>query len=76
MKSSRWYLSAVIAALFVLHNDFWLWSDRDLVAGLPVGLTYHLVYTALTVAAMALLVRLAWPHHLEDEHRPDGGVHR
>ncbi len=55
--------------LLALHNDLWLWSDRSLLLGLPSGLTYHLVYVALTVLVMALLVSFAWPEELEEPDR-------
>jgi hypothetical protein len=35
---------------------------------LPVGLTYHVLYSIVVAALMWLLVRQAWPAHLED-HR-------
>ena len=57
----RILLYAALAILFGLHNDLWLWNDRSLVLGLPVGLTYHLLYCVATAALMALLVRHAWP---------------
>ena len=53
--------------LFLLHNDWWLWSDGRLVVGLPVGLVYHLVYCLVVVVVMALVVRFAWPRGLEEE---------
>mgnify|MGYP006969536404 CR=1 FL=1 len=66
-----WLRVVLPLALLAAHNDFWLWSDSGLAWGLPVGLTYHLLYTAVTVVAMALLVRFAWPDELEDDR--DGG---
>jgi HrpA-like RNA helicase len=38
---------------------------------LPPGLTYHLGYSVLAAITMALLVRFAWPSHLEDEASDD-----
>lgn len=66
MSRRRWLRGVVPLVLLALHNDLWLWSDDSLLWGLPVGLTYHLVYTAATVAAMALLVSFAWPGELDD----------
>ena len=57
----RILLYAVLVILFGLHNDFWLWNDSRLILGLPVGLTYHLLYCVATTALMALMVRHAWP---------------
>ena len=66
-KARRFVLAAGVLALYVLHQDFWLWrSARPLLFGfLPVGLAYHALYTIAVAAMMALLVHLAWPDHLE-----------
>ena len=60
---------AIVAVLYVLHQDFWLWREaRPLVFGvLPVGLFYHAVYTAATSLVLWVLVKLVWPSHLEVE---------
>ena len=62
---NRWICYGALAILFVLHNDWWLWDDARVVAGLPVGLTYHLLYALATAAVMLLIARRAWPSHLE-----------
>jgi hypothetical protein len=54
-------LYAALAALYLLHNDLWLWNDRRLVLGLPIGLAYHLGFCVAASAVLALLVVLAWP---------------
>ena len=64
-KRIRWTLYASIVVLFVLHNDFWFWYDPRIVFGLPVGLTYHVGYNVAAAVLMFLLVRFAWPSHLE-----------
>ena len=64
-KQIRWLLYAAIVALYVLHNDFWFWYDPRLVLGLPIGLTYHVGYNLAAAVLMFLLVRFAWPSHLE-----------
>lgn len=56
---------AGLPILFLLHNDFWLWDDPRRIAGLPVGLLYHVIYCAAASGLMALLVAFAWPAHLE-----------
>ena len=56
-----------LALLFVLHTDVWLWNDGRFVLGLPVGLTYHLLWTAAVVVVLWLAVRYAWPEELEAE---------
>ena len=54
-------LYAALAALYLLHNDLWLWNDRRLVLGLPIGLAYHLGFCVAASAVLTLLVVLAWP---------------
>jgi predicted exporter len=64
---NRWLFATVIVLLYALHQDFWLWrSARPLVFGfLPVGLAYHAAFTLVVAAFLAVLVRWAWPSHLE-----------
>ena len=47
-----------LVLLFVLHQDFWLWSDASIVLGLPVGLTYHIGICILASVVFLWLVRL------------------
>ncbi len=47
-----------LVLLFVLHQDFWLWSDASIVLGLPVGLTYHIGICILASVVFFGLVRL------------------
>ena len=60
-------LYAWLLALFLLHNDWWLWGDDRRIAGVPVGLAYHVAYCLVVIATMALLVRHAWPPDLEGD---------
>jgi hypothetical protein len=66
-----WYVLLVLT-LYVLHQDFWFWRQaRPLLFGfVPIGLSYHVLYTLAVSFAMWLLVRYAWPDHLE----PAGGM--
>jgi hypothetical protein len=64
--------SAIILVLVVvlaLHQDWWLWRQSQLLLFgiLPPGLTYHAMYTIAAALLMAVLVKLAWPAHLERE---------
>jgi hypothetical protein len=63
--------TALVAALYVLHQDVWFWNDaRPLVFGfLPIGLFYHAAFTVVTSLALWVLVRLIWPAHLDDSAR-------
>jgi hypothetical protein len=58
-------LYAALVALYLLHNDLWLWDDPRLVLGHPVGLLYHVVFCIATSVVLTLLVVYAWPDHLE-----------
>ena len=60
-------LYALLAVLYLLHTDLWLWDDPSWSFGLPVGLTYHVGYCLAAAATLALLVRHAWPHTLSME---------
>lgn len=66
-----WLLAGLIALVYVLHQDWWLWrSATPLVFGfIPIGLFYHAMYSLAVAALMGLLVRLAWPSHLENDER-------
>ena len=72
---NRLLLAVVVAVLYLLHQDLWLWREtRPLVFGfLPIGLAYHGAYCIAVSLLMWTLTRVAWPAHLEsatdDEHR-------
>ncbi len=63
----NWLLAAAVGALYLLHQDFWFWdAARPLVFGfLPIGLFYHGAYSLAVAGLMWVLVRYAWPTHLE-----------
>jgi hypothetical protein len=68
MNSLRAFvLTLLVAAVYVLHQDWWNWKKAEpLVLGfLPVGLAYHAGYSILAAMTMAVLVKFAWPKHLE-----------
>jgi hypothetical protein len=74
MKPSRIALLALlIGAVYVLHQDFWNWKAAEpLVFGfLPAGLAYHAGYSILASVLMAVLVKFAWPKHLETVETED-----
>jgi len=59
---------AAVVLLYVLHQDFWYWREaRPLVFGfLPIGLFYHAAFTLASSFVLWLLVKFAWPSHLEE----------
>ena len=65
----RALLVLAVVALYVLHQDLWFWrTARPLVFGfVPVGLFYHACFSVAASLLMWLLVRHAWPAHLEEE---------
>ena len=64
----KWLLVLLVAGVYVLHQDIWNWHDRSLVFGvLPKGLAYHAGFSVLCAVMMAILVKFAWPSHIEEE---------
>jgi hypothetical protein len=70
----RWVLIILVAALYLLHQDYWFWfSAEPLAFGIfPIGLFYHAVYSVAVAVLMWALIRFAWPDHLEGESGPRG----
>ena len=64
----RWLLVLVVLFVLVLRHDYWWWDDaRPLLFGfLPVGLWWQTLVTLLAAAMMWMLVKFAWPAHLEE----------
>jgi hypothetical protein len=74
MKAVRTLLlTLMVLAVYVLHQDFWNWRTAEpLVFGfLPIGLAYHAGYSILAAIMMAVLVKFAWPKHLESTEPGD-----
>jgi hypothetical protein len=68
----KFLLFLMIVAIYVLHQDSWNWSSTDVVFGfLPIGLAYHAGYSILAAVMMAILVKCAWPGHLEQAEPHD-----
>lgn len=66
---SRWALALLVVVLYALHQDVWFWRQaRPLVFGfLPIGLFYHACFSVAASLTLALLVRYAWPSHLDPD---------
>jgi Protein of unknown function (DUF3311) len=58
-----------VIALYILHQDVWFWrAARPLVFGfIPIGLFYHACFTVAASFVFWMLVKHAWPAHLEQE---------
>ena len=71
--STKLLLTLFVVVVFALHQDSWNWTKADpLVFGfLPIGLAYHAGYSVLAAIAMAVLVKFAWPKHLENVQPED-----
>lgn len=65
MKS--FLLALLVIAVYVLHQDFWNWQNASVIGFLPAGLAYHAFYSILCACMMGVLVKFAWPEHLEVE---------
>lgn len=62
-------LIIAVVGLYALHQDFWFWrTAHPLVFGfMPIGLFYQACYSVAASLLMWLLVKFAWPGHLEEE---------
>ena len=62
-------LALAIIALYVLHQDVWFWrTAHPLIFGIiPIGLFYHACFSVAASLLMWVLVKYAWPSHLERE---------
>ena len=60
-------LTVLTVAVYVLHQDFWNWDQAEplLFGFVPLGLAYHAAYSLAAAALMWVLVKFAWPAHLE-----------
>lgn len=65
-------LALAVIALYVLHQDFWFWYTpyflgRIPFGFIPIGLFYQACFSIAAAFLMWLLVKYAWPGHLERE---------
>ncbi len=64
----KWLLVLMVLVVAALHQDFWFWKDKTLLFGFfPIGLGYHVMYSIVAALMMVVLVRCAWPSHIEAE---------
>jgi hypothetical protein len=73
MKTRHWLIALWVVIVYALHQDVWNWGKAGplLFDLLPPGLTYHLAYSVVAAVTMAILVRFAWPAHLEQDEPED-----
>jgi len=62
-------LFLLITLVYTAHQDFWNWHKADpMIFGfLPIGLAYHAFYAIGCAVMMAIMVKAAWPEHLEKD---------
>ncbi len=66
-KTKNLLLLLLVCAVYLLHQDFWNWKKASVIFGfLPIGLAYQAGYSFLAALTMAILVKFAWPSHLEN----------
>ncbi|MEM1178434.1 MAG: hypothetical protein AAGM22_08825 [Acidobacteriota bacterium] len=63
---------ALVFCFFFARYDLWQMDNPSLLFGLPIGLSYHVLYTTATIGVLALLVKFAWPTRLDDGGSGDG----
>ena len=63
----------LVTALYLLHQDIWFWRTAiPIILGfIPIGLFYHACFTVAASALMWILVKYAWPSHLEQDAAQD-----
>jgi hypothetical protein len=62
----RWVLG-ILAALLLLHENYWLWKNVDLILGIPSNLLFHLGLCLVTSATLAWLMRGSGEDREEEE---------
>ena len=67
----KFLLFLLILLVYLAHQDIWNWTKSApmLFGFLPVGLAYHAGYSIVCAILMAVLVKFAWPRHLESEEK-------
>ncbi len=73
MKKPTAVFVVVFIVLAILHQDFWNWDKATLVFGfMPIGLAYHALYSIVAATFWAIVMKMAWPHHLEEWAEGEG----
>ncbi|MFP5260665.1 MAG: hypothetical protein ACLGJB_02015 [Blastocatellia bacterium] len=63
----RALLVIIVSALYILHQDVWFWRTAHplVFSFIPIGLFYHACFTVAASLVFWVLVKHAWPAHLE-----------
>ena len=57
----------LLVLLLLLHQDFWFWNSKYLVFGfIPIGLAYHAAFSIACAVVWGLIMRFAWPEHVDE----------
>ena len=67
LRQTKLWPLGVLIVLLILFLNFWMWDMDVLVLGLPINLLYHIGLCVVATLSMAVIVRRAWPHHLDEE---------
>lgn len=64
-KTRLTLVGLIVMVMFLLHNSFWLWNLDDrvplLFGFMPFAYSFYIAYAFLALAAMKLVISLAWP---------------
>ena len=72
VRGKRRLIAFLVVLLVILHYDFWFWGDRTLVFGfMPIGLFYQALISIAAAVAWWIVVRFAWPIHVEEWAKGD-----
>jgi len=57
----------LVAALIILHQDFWFWDTYELAFGfMPIGLLYHMALTVFASFVWLFICTFGWPEGIDD----------
>ncbi|MGC6446686.1 MAG: DUF3311 domain-containing protein [Rubripirellula sp.] len=66
-KSTLVPVVVVSGILLILHQDYWLWTNKNLVFGfIPMGLFWHLGVSLAAVASWAFVTHYYWPFEKDE----------
>ena len=68
-RSIRAWPLGVLAGLFALFANVWMWDSDMILLGFPINLLYHVGLCVLASGAMLSVVAFGWPHELDQDDR-------